>query len=341
MNKNYKYLFISLIFLSLMISITTISANDLSDNNVTNDNFNQFNSVTSDYDPYDTQEIVNDNNINSNIKENNNRQVHNILTTTYTKEITPSNIQSELLTINNDTTYDFSGTFTNMGTYTFTNLENVVFTSSENNAYMTNTQISVSGNYIEISYLNISNTDYTTDSVILTTDSTYVYIHNNQINTTTNNSNENHGISTRTSTYVNITANDVKTEGYHQNMGWNNSSGQWAGAILVSGIEVAGTANSNIILNNITVLNLNSVRSGYESIEGLTVKGSLSQNILVKNNNITLRDGNYNYGTTVSAGASNVTLDNNTFNITGPHYVCAIQYDNIGESYILKQMELT
>ena len=316
----------------MTIGLTAISANDISNNYTATDNVNQISNEIS----YKDTNNINDNNmINTPQQEEEIEQTLNAYTTTYTKQITPNNYQTELTTINDDTTYDFSGTFTNMGTYTFTNLDTVVFTSSQNDAYFTNTQLTVQGTKIEISNLNISNTDSTVDSVILAYDSTKVYIHDNRINTTTNNNNENHAISARTSNLVNITDNKIKTEGYHQNMGWNNNSGEWTGAILVSGIELAGTGNTNITSNNITVVNLNSARNGYESIEGVTVKGSASENILVNNNNITVKDANYNYGTTVSASATNVTFDNNTFNITGPHYVCGVQVDNTDHSFII------
>lgn len=333
MNKISKLMFLSLIIISLTIGLTAISASDISNNYTDTDNVNQISDEIS----YKDTNNINDNNmINTHQQEEELEQTQsNAYTTTYTKQITPNNYQTELTTINDDTTYDFSGTFTNMGTYTFTNLDTVIFTSSQNNAYFTNTQLTVQGTKIEISNLNISNTDTTVDSVILTYDSTKVYIHDNRINTTTNNNNENHAISARTSNLVNITDNKIKTEGYHQDMGWNNNSGEWTGAILVSGIELAGTSNTNITSNNVTVLNLNTARNGYESIEGVTIKGSASENILVNNNNITVRDANYNYGTTVSAGATNVTFDNNTFNITGPHYACGVQVDNTDNSYII------
>ena len=335
MNKHFKFMFITLVLLSLTIGLTALNASDISDNDVFSENTNQVPDEVICEDTYEYDNTNDNNMINTRLQENEVEQTQsNVYTTTYSKQITPNNYQSELSTISNDTTYDFSGTFNNMGTYTFTNLNNVVFTSSQNNAYITNAMFNVQGTDIEISYLNISNTGYTTDSVILATTSSNIYIHDNQINSTTaSTTNINHGISARTSSYANIYNNNLTIKGYHRDMGWDSTGNN--GLIYVSGVELAHATNSVINQNNITVLNTLNTRLSYESIEGVTVKGSTCQNIMIKNNKIIVRDGNYNYGTTVSAGATSVTFDNNTFNITGPHYVCAVQVDNTDYSYVI------
>lgn len=262
-------------------------------------------------------------------KEDNNEKVEQ--PTRQTIDVTPSDYNTILGNgPQNGTTYNFkNGDFT-LGVKTFEHMNNVVFTSTNKDARFVDTTFYINGSNILISNLKFNNTNNpTSDSAITVYDSYNVNITGIKIGIYKT-SGPVHGIKILQTDTARIEYNNVTVTGQPQGMGWNNESGEWAGAVAVSGIVLGNSPNIEVNYNNFTVKNTTQPFDGfYTTAEGVTVKASGSTQISVYGNNITVTGSQYNYGTTVSADASHVSFVSNHFNVTGERYVCGLQFDNV------------
>lgn len=234
------------------------------------------------------------------------------------------------LTVQNDTTYDFSGTFNNKN-YNFDNLDTVVFTSSANNAIFYNTTFTLSGKNIKISNLVFNNTN-TNGNPITITSTNVSCISGNTINVFKNVSEETFGINVINSNYTCVCGNTINEVGVPQMMGWETG----VGAIKFSGI-VFNNVNTSCIKGN--TLNLQNVTTaypfGYSTMEAITVKGG-SQNDTVKQNVITVTGSEYIYAISLSEFDNNITVEENNITLTGSNYICGVQLSSVTNSTVRK-----
>ena len=236
------------------------------------------------------------------------------VTTTNTVPIEDINDLSQ----NDNTTYDFSGTFTNVN-INYTNLNNVVFTSTNNDAIFINSTIALSGTNITVSNLKFNNTN-TTGNPLTITDSSNVLIDNNEFNVYKNVQEETYSINVINSENVVVTNNTLNMNGAPQGLDWTAG-----GVVKFSGIVFTNVNNSYIDTNVLNLVNsTQAVMWDYSTMEAITVRSG-SQNDVIRRNVIYITGSDYIYGISTSQLSNNLTICNNNITMTGTNLVSGIQ----------------
>ena len=245
------------------------------------------------------------------------------VTTTQTQNI--NNTQNIIEA--NDTTYDFSGTFTGVN-LNYDNLNNVVFTSSNNDATFINSTITLSGTNIKVSNLKFNNTN-TVGNPITITSSSNVLIDNNDFDVYKNTHEETYSINVINSDHVGITNNNLNMNGTPQGVNW--SAG---GVVEFSGIVFSNVNNSYIDSNILNLANsVPAVMWDYSTMEAITVR-SASQNNVISKNKIDITGSDYIYGISTSENSKDLKICHNNVTMTGSNLVSGIQLSSTNDSKV-------
>lgn len=248
----------------------------------------------------------------------------------YTCPVNPTNTvnvsDNANFTIQNNTKFDFSGTFTNK-TYNFDNLDTVVFTSTNNDAIFYNSTFTLNGQSIKISNLTFYNTN-TNGNPITINATTTACIVNNTINVYKNVSEETFAINVINSNDVRVADNFINETGVPQMMGWETG----VGTIKFSGIVFNDVDSSNISNNELYLQNCSAAYPfGYSTMEAITVKGG-SQGDNILQNNITITGSEYIYAISLSELDNNIQVEDNNIYLSGSNYICGIQFSSVTNS---------
>lgn len=273
---------------------------------------------TENVDTVSTDNINNKNNVEYDNIENSN------VVTTNTEFVTSDNFEVE-----NDTTYDFSGTFT-LGDLNYENLNNVVFTSYRNDAIFINTTFTLNGENIEVSNLKFENYNKTGNPITITANNSNIV--NNNIKVVKDVAEETFGIEVTDSSNVNVENNYVNITAVPQPMGWETG----VGTIKVSGI-VFDKVNDSVINNNrLFIKNTTEVYPlDYTTMEAITVKGQ-SNDCNVTENTIMVEGSEYIYAISLSEFDNNINVERNYVELNGSNYVCGIQLASVTNSKVRK-----
>lgn len=248
-----------------------------------------------------------------------------------TKEVTTTQTQSitNISNMNkaNDTTYDFSGTFTGVN-INYDNVNNVVFTSTNNDATFINSTITINGDNIIISNLVFDNTN-TTGNPLTITGSSNVAVNNNNFTVYKNIQEETYAINFINSNTSVVTNNNVNMAGAPQGVNW--AAG---GVVAFSGIVFSNVNDSYIDSNNLTIINSVPVDvTDYSTMESITVR-SASQDDVISRNKINITGSNYIYGISTSENSKNLMICKNNVTMTGTNLVSGIQLSSTNDSKV-------
>jgi len=245
------------------------------------------------------------------------------VTTTQTQNI--NNTQNIIEA--NDTTYDFSGTFTGVN-LNYDNLNNVVFTSSNNDATFINSTITLSGTNIKVSNLKFNNTN-TVGNPITITSSSNVLIDNNDFDVYKNTQQETYSINVINSDNIIVTNNNLDMRGAPQGVNW--SAG---GVVEFSGIVFSNVNNSYIDTNVLNLVNsVPAVMWDYSTMEAITVRKA-SQNDVISRNTIDITGSDYIYGISTSENSKDLKICHNNVSMTGSNLVSGIQLSSTNDSKV-------
>lgn len=248
-----------------------------------------------------------------------------------TKEVTTTQTQSitNISNMNkaNDTTYDFSGTFTGVN-INYDNVNNVVFTSTNNDATFINSTITLNGDNIIVSNLVFDNTN-TTGNPLTITGSSNVAVNNNNFTVYKNIQEETYAINFINSNTSVVTNNNVNMAGAPQGVNW--AAG---GVVAFSGIVFSNVSDSYIDSNNLTIINSVPVDvTDYSTMESITVR-SASQDDVISRNKINITGSNYIYGISTSENSKNLMICKNNVTMNGTNLVSGIQLSSTNDSKV-------
>ena len=245
--------------------------------------------------------------------------------------ITPENYntyvyEGTILGIGKDTKIIFEGNFENKDEITFDT--NDILIDGEN-ATFTNTRFILDAENITIQNMKINNTE--------TTYPIANYQNNNIITNSTitlTNTNEkaaaiyNHASNTEISN--NILNVQVPADDVDFSSGTGVAPSQ---AILLLG------GDQNIIQNN-TITIKSSSSTGYGTLEAITNSNGAS-NTLIKENNIIISDGNFNYAIDCLNNVENITIIENNITVNGERYCDGIQVGNNANNILIEYNNIT
>lgn len=319
--KNINKLFLlSIIF---FLAVGAVSATEVDDTTVD----------VSDIESVDTPQIIETTNTVSNVDNtelnelNTEEETQSCTGRTYSNpiSITPNNYQDDIGNIYDYDAVEFSGTFTSTLTGGSISITSPIVFTSISGATFEDTQFVINSDDVTIKNLIIENDNNAYGAAITATGYDNVEVINNTITVTKTTTQETFGIKISNSNNTTVCKNIVNVSAVPQSMGWDNSTGEWLGAVQVSGILYSNVNNSRINCNTVTVNDSSSFTPfAWSTADGITVKGG-SENTTVKNNNVNVTGSEYNYGISLSEFVKNITVYNNTITMETINQLCGIQ----------------
>jgi len=208
------------------------------------------------------------------------------------------------------------------GVATFGN--NVTLTSDETTRTLNNLKIIVSGNNVTINNVYFNHQTSTATKVIDVVGASNVLINNADITLSKNSAVTTMGISvSANSDNVVINGSDVDVSSASQGLVWNeDSQGNWYSTLAASAVVVDDSTNVKIANGSIKIQNTTSNLTG-TTMPALTITSGAS-NVEVYNNTINATGAQYNYGIMCNDYVSDLDIKYNHVNVTGEVYTAGM-----------------